>query len=286
MKIYIPAFLLMALSCCFFSCTGPRNIYSSSPFISPVQMEKGTTAIEVNYFSHSRNQNSDDSFQKNQDNSFDLIFYHMLKERTVLFAFADVKNEHDLFHDNIALANDPGFNAGFDSSNVFGKRHTVGAGMEFFFKDHGKTTTSFAASVGLHRFSLNESGLFGNAPYDRFFRLNQLSLSLQQNLLFKISNNLKIACVTRLTILNNFKATTNYSSEEKNTTGLRDQRVNIFICLPGLYADYKPFKKNPVYVNGQFFNDLSLWDHTFAKYELGRVYIKGTGASTGLRYIF
>ena len=249
-------------------------------------MEKGAPAIEVNYFSHARSQNSDDSFQKNRDNSFGLVFSYMLKERTGVFAFADIKNEHDQYHGNAALANDPGFNAGFDSSDVFGKRYTVGVGGEFFCKDHGKTTTSFAGSLGLHHVSLHESGFLGNALYTRFFKLNQLSVSFQQNLLFKLNNNLKIALITRLTILNNFKAATNYSSQEEHVTGLQDQRVNVFVCLPGLYADYKPLKKMPFYINGQFFNDLSLWDHTFAKYELGRVYIKGTGASTGLRYIF
>jgi len=249
-------------------------------------MEKGASAIEVNYFSHSRSQNSNDSFQKNRDNSLGLVFFYMLKERTGVFAFADIMNEHDQYHANAALANDPGFNAGFDSSDVFGKRYTVGVGGEFFCKDHGKTTTSFAGSLGLHHVSLHESGFLGNVPYTRFFKLNQLSFSFQQNLLFKLSDNLKIALVTRVTILNSFKAAANYSQEEKQTTGLRDQRVNIFVCLPGLYADYKPLKKMPFYINGQFFNDLSLWDHTFAKYESGRVYVKGTGASTGLRYIF
>jgi len=249
-------------------------------------MENGAAAIEVNYFSHGRSQNSNDSFQKNRDNSFGVVFSHMLKERSAVFAFADMKNEHDQYHGNAALANDPGFNAGFDSSDVFGKKYTVGIGGEIFGKEHGKTTTSFAGSLELHRSSLSESGFLGNAPYTRFFKLNQLSVSLQQNLLFKLSNNLKIALVTRLTVLNNFKASANYSSEEKQITGLQDQRVNIFVCLPGLYADYKPLKKIPFHINGQFFNDLSLWDHAFAKYELGRVYIKGTGASAGLRYIF
>jgi hypothetical protein len=249
-------------------------------------MEKGASAIEVNYFSHAPSQNSNDSFQKNRDNSFGLVVSYMLKPRNDFFVFADIKNEYDQYHGNAALANDPGFNAGFDSSDVFGKRYTVGVGGEFFSKSHGKATTSFAGSLGLHHSSLRESGLLGNAPYARFFKLDQLSVSFQQNLLFKLSTNLKIALIARLIILNNFKAATNYSSQEEHVTGLQDQRVNIFVCLPGLYADYKPLRKLPFYVNGQFFNDLSLWDHAFAKYELGRVYIKGTGASMGFRYIF
>ena len=260
-------------------------------------MEKGATAIEANYFAHGRHENVTrtlestirDSIPGNHDNCFGLNFSYMLKEKTLVFFYADIKREQELYHDSANILNDPSYNAynaGFDSSIVFGKRKTLGAGIEFFSKDHGKATASLAVSLGLHHSDLSESGLLQRMPYQRFYKVNQLSLSLQQNFLFKVSANFKLAWVMRLTILNSFKANTNYSSDEKLNAGLRDKRMNVFFCWTGLYADYRPLRKVPIYINGQFFNDQSIWNRSFAKYELGRVYIKGIGASVGLKYIF
>ena len=288
MKVYIPAFLLIPVYC-LFSCSGPRNIYSSSPFISPVRMEKGATAIEANYFTHTRQPDVRDSVPGNRNNCFGLNFSYMLKERTLVFAYMDVKKERDQFHDTTNILNDPSYNAynaGFDSSIVSGKRYSLGAGMEFFSKDNGKVTTSLAGSVGFHQLTMNESGLLLQAPYHRFYKGNQLSLSLQGNFLFKITDRFKLAWVTRMTLVNSFKANTDYSSDEKLNAGIRDERVNVFFCLTGLYANYRPFRKVPVYINGQFFNDVALWNRSLAKYELGRTYIKGTGVSVGMKYIF
>lgn len=252
-------------------------------------MEKKAVAIEANYFAHTRQRNVPDSFPGNHDNCFGLTFFHMLKERTLIYLYADVKKERNQFHDSIPRADDPSFNfynAGFDSSIVFGKRSTLGAGIEFFSIDRGKATTSLSVSVGLHQFNMNESGLLQRAPYHRFYNVNQLSLSFQQNFLFKVSRNFKLAWVTRLTILNSFKANTNYSFDEKLNAGLRDERVNVFFGWTGLYADYRPFKKVPIYINGQFFNDLSYSNYPGAKYTVGSVYINGTGVATGVKYIF
>lgn len=289
MKVYITAFLLIPVYC-LLSCTGPRNIYSVSPFVSPVRMEKGAVAIEANYFTHAKQLGPRDSFPGNRDNCLGLNFSHMLKERTLVFVSMDIKKELDQFHDSIAQPAYADFfnnwNAGFDSSIVIGKRKTLGAGIEFFSKDRGKTTTSLAITVGLHQLDMNESGLLKRIPYQRFYKTNQLSLSFQQNFLFKISNSFKLAWVTRLTLMNNFKATTDYSSDEKLNAGLRDKRIMGSVCLAGLYADYQPIKKVPIHINGQFFNDLAYWNHPAAKYELGRDYIKGTGVSVGMKYIF
>ena len=288
MKIFTTA--LLSISVCFlFSCTGPRNIYSASPFVSPVRMEKGATAIEVNYFAHTRQLDVRDSVPGNHDNSFGMIFSHMLKERALVFAYADVMKERSQFHDTANVLNDPSYNAynaGFDSSIVFGKRHSFGAGIELFSHDHGKATTSLAGSVGFHQFNMNESGLLAQAPYHRFYKLNQLSVSFQGNFLFKINNSFKLAWVSRLTFVNNFKANTDYSSDEKFNAGLRDKRMNVFLGLTGLYADFKPLSKIPLHINGQFFNDLVLWNRSMAKYESGRIFIKGTGVSIGMKYIF
>ena len=283
MRICVIIFLSSSLYC-LYSCTGTRNLYSSSPFISPVPLDKGASEIEGNYFTHTRNQNND-SGQLHRDNSFGLGIFYMIKTKTALTAFGDIKNERDRYHDSIALRNDPTFNGGFDSSNVVGKRYTLGAGIEFFPGGEGKTIKSFAILIDMHLVSINESGSSGNRGYDRFFKMDQLSLSLQQNFLFTVKDNWKIGWITRLTLLNNFKAFTNYSSPEKLTTGLRGERVNIIFCPTGLYTEYKPSKTLPISLNGQFFNDLSLIKHPLAKYELGRVYIKGTGLSVGVKYL-
>lgn len=256
-------------------------------------MEKGATAIEANYFTHDRRLGPRDSFPGNRDNCFGLNFSHMLKERTFVFISMDIKKERDQFHDSTAL-NDPFYNAshlyntwdaGFDSSIVSGKRYSVGAGIEFFSDANEKIVRSFAVSAGLHQLKMNESGLLLQSPYHRFYNMDQISLSLQQNFLFKISNSFRLAWVTRLTILNNFKATTDYSSDEKLNAGLRDKRLNAFFGLTGLYADYQPLKNIPLHINGQFFNEGWVGKHPMAKYELGEVHVKGTGLSIGMKYV-
>ncbi|MGE5108781.1 MAG: hypothetical protein ACM3H8_14655 [Sphingobacteriales bacterium] len=291
MKAYIGT-LLSILVFCLSSCYGPRNIYSASPFVSPVRMEKRATAIEANYFTHTGPTNARDTHLGNRDNCFGLTFSHMLKERTLVFASTDFKNERNQFHDSTDIFNNSlydtynAYNAGFDSSIVFGKRYSFGAGIEFFSDDLGKVTSSLVVSVGFHQLNMKESGLLLQAPYQRFYKVNQLSLSLQSNLLFKVSSRFNLAWVTSLSLLNTLKANTDYSSGEMLNAGLRDRKIDIFFCATGIYADYKPLRKIPIYITGQFFNDLSLWKHSFAKYELGRTYVKGTGVSVGMKYIF
>ena len=280
---------LLVLTLWLVSCNGPRNIYSVSPFVSPVPLTKGATAIEANYFTHTRERNVPDSLPGNHDNCIGFNISHMLKEGTLLFATTDLKKERNQYDDSIQLVSDPSYNrydAGFDSSVVFAKRKTFSAGIEFFSKEHGKTIKSTAILVGLHQFKMNESGLLRGAAYQRFYEINQLSISLQQNFLFNISSSFKLAWITRLTILNNFEANTDYSPEEKLNAGLRDKKVNAFFCLTGLYADYQPIKNIPININGQFFNDGWIGKHPMAKYELGEVHIKGTGVSAGIKYVF
>jgi hypothetical protein len=256
-------------------------------------MEKKAVAIEANYFSHTRLANTPDSIPGNQDNCFALNFSYMLKERALVFAGTDVKKEQNQFHDSIAMVNDPYFytyNAGFDSSIVFGKRHTINAGIEFFSQGHKATTTSLAISLGWHHFNMNESGLLQRTPYQRFYKVNQLSLSLQQNLLFSVSSNFKLAWVTRLTILNNFKANTDYSFEEKINASLLDKRIYGLFSHIGFYADYRPLKKVPFYITGQFFDDWSVSDdkdnENTGPHSIKTFHVKGTGGSAGIRYIF
>ena len=54
----------------------------------------------------------------------------------------------------------------------------------------------------------------------------------------------------------------------------------------GLYADYRLVKKNPIDINSQFLDDVSLCNHSFDDYDLRRVNIKGIRVSAGARYLF
>jgi hypothetical protein len=288
MKPYL-AFLLLVSANYLVSCSGPRNIFSSSPFVSPVRMNKGAIAVETNYFSHSRNPHTGDSLTTSRDNGFGLTVYQMLKDRILLFVNADVMKEKNEFRDSTGLPNDPSFaayDAGFDSSIVLGKRYSMRTGVEFFSNDRGKGSRSLAVSFAFHRMNMKEAGLLNQSAYHRFYKLNQISLSLQHNFLFISGKNFKLAWSSRLTLVNSFKGKTDYSSDEKLKTGLRDNRLNVLLCLTGIYAQLKPFNKWPVYLNGQVFNDMALWNRALAKYELGRTYVRGTGVSVGMKYIF
>jgi len=282
--------LFLFLGYCLVSCTGPRNIYSSSPLVSPVPLEKGAAAIEVNYFAHTRQNNVRDSIPGNRDNCFGVTFSKMLKDRVLAFTFADLKREHNQFNDSTRDRNNfdyNDFNAGFDSSVVSGKRYTMGGGIEFFSNTEERVIRSLAVSSAFHHFSLNDSGFLLGTPYRRFYKVDQLTFSIQGNLLFRISDRFNLAAVTRLTILHSFRAHTDYSADEKLNAGLRDKRATVFVSLlPTLYADYRLLRKTPLYISSQFFNDLTLWEHTFTEYEPGRIYMKGTGASLGIKYVF
>jgi hypothetical protein len=254
-----------------------------------VLLGKGSTAIEAYYFTHGGQTNVPDSITGNHDIALGFSFAHMLAPKTLVFGSIDLKKESNHFHDSIALAGDPSFNAydaGFDSSIVLGNRYTASAGVEFFSKQTRNISKSVAITMGYHQLNLSESGLLMRNPYERFCKLNQVSLSLQGNLSFKLSKRFEVAWIVRITILNSFKAHTDYSTQEKFNAGLRDNKVYGFFCPTGLYLHLKPFRNVPFYVNGQFFNDVAFWSRSSAKYEPGRTFIKGTGVATGVQYVF
>jgi hypothetical protein len=119
--------------------------------------------------------------------------------------------------------------------------------------------------------------------------VNQLSLSLQQNFLIKISRSFKLGWVPRLTVLNNFKAHSDYSFEEKVNASLLDNRIYALFSMIGCYADYRPSRKIPLYIVGQFFNEWSLYgdkDNSDMVSKTNPFHVKGTGAAAGVRYIF
>ena len=254
-------------------------------------MDKGNTAIEANYFTHTRQTNRD-TIPGIHDNCIGLNISHMLTERSLVFFYIDTKKEQDMFRDSIAQPGDSYFynyNAGFDSSVIFVKRHTLGAGIQVFSKDHNGSSISLAISLGWHHINMNESGLLQRVPYNRFYRVNQLSLSFQQNFLIKISRNFKLGWVPRLTLLNNFRAHSDYSLEEKVNAGLLDKRIYALFSMIGFYADYQPSRKIPLHIVGQFFNEWSLYgdkDNGDILSKTKPFYVKGTGAAVGMRFIF
>jgi hypothetical protein len=246
-------------------------------------------AIEACYFTHGGQPNAKDSVSGNHDNALGFSLSHMLSPKTLVFGSVDLKKERNYFHDSVALAGDPSYNAynaGFDSSVVFGKRYTASVGVEFFTKETRNISRSLAITMGYHQVNINESGLLMQNPYKRFYKLNQVSLSFQGNLLFKVTKRLDVAWILRVTVLNSFKANTDYSAQEKFNSGLRDKSVYGFFCPTGLYIHLQPFRNVPFYINGQFFNDVAFWNRSFTKYEPGRTFIKGTGVSTEIQYVF
>jgi hypothetical protein len=181
-------------------------------------MEKGSIALTGSYFAHSRQPNVG-AAPGNHDNGLGLNVSDMLKEHTLLFVFADIKNERNQFRDSIALTDDPGFNAynaGFDSSILSAKRYGWGAGVELFSRKQGKIVTSLALSLSFHRLRQQESGLLHQTPYQRSYNLDQFSFSTQGNLLFNLSDRFKIALVSRVTMVNSLSANTDYSKKKDN----------------------------------------------------------------------
>lgn len=282
-------FLNILIVIAFCACQGPRYIYSSSPLISPVAGEKGTTSIDAAYFSHNSTSNYFDT-SANKDNAFGFDISNMVTEKAKLFAHVDFKKEKNIFH----LLTDPTainiYNGGFDSSVVTTQRYAAGLGMVYFFNSQNRSeriVPSIAGSVYLHQMKLRESGILTTSRYDRFFNANQLSLSLQYNVLFKLSERISIAYIARLSFVKFLAAKTDFTQDEKDITGFHsDGKLDVYPCFISGYADYKPLRNIPLYFNFQFFNDVALWDKATAKYDPPRSSIKGSGVAIGLRYYF
>jgi hypothetical protein len=271
------------------ACNGPRYIYSSSPLISPVAQNKGSVSIDAAYFSHSNTSNGFDT-TANKDNAFGIDISNMLTEKIKLFAHVDFKKEKNIFH----LLTDPTainiYNGGFDSAAVTTQRQAAGIGMVYFFNAQNRSeriVPSIAGSVYLHHMKLKESGILSNNSYDRFFTANQLSLSLQYNLLFRLSERINIAYIARLSLVKFIAAKTNFTQGEKDIAGFHsDGKLDVYPCFIGGYADYRPLRNVPLYFNFQFFNDVALWNKASAKYDPPRSNIKGSGVAIGLSYYF
>lgn len=281
-----PGLLIFLIPVVFCAYSGPRYLYSASPLISPIPLERGATSLDINYFSHAKKSDS----TGNHDNAFVFGASHMIGKKTLIVVSADVKKEQDIFtgrHDSLLRLK---YNGGFDSSNVTTKRFRTRLGIVYFFHPPDSdrwVIPSVAGSVDLHRMNLNESGEFNNNRYGRFFDMYQVSLSFQYNLLFRISKQINLTYITRMTQVKFFTPKTDYTREEGFNTGLRqDIKMELCPCFISGYADYKPFKAIPLYLCGQFFNDLVYWKHPAAAFDPGRTYVKGSGISIGAKYVF
>ncbi|HEV7621905.1 MAG TPA: hypothetical protein VGO09_09235, partial [Flavisolibacter sp.] len=80
---------------------------------------------------------------------------------------------------------------------------------------------------------------------------------------------------------------TDFTAYEKFTSGLnKDHGIGAYLCLIGLYAELQPLKSVPFIINGQWYNDWTIYDKLMSKYEPARKHIKGNGGSLGIKYIF
>jgi hypothetical protein len=277
--------LCLTLAYCLCACNGPRNIYSVSSLLPPVPLQKGASGIDVGYSTHQKTTNYKDS-AGNKDYAFSLTLSHMLNKKTMLLAYTDVKNEKNIYTTNLDSLHKLIYNAGFDSSVVYGKRYTAGLGIAYLLKTTGMVIPSVAGSISLHQMSLREAGTLKGNPYHRFYKMNQLSFSLQGNLLFKFGKRFNLAYINRLTIVQLFKANTDYSADEQYNAGLHQAgKMKVLLCPIALYADFQPIKKIPLSLTGQFFSDYVNWNRMMSEYEPGRTYVKGTGVAVGLRYV-
>lgn len=276
--------LLCITAISFCACNGPRYIHSVSPLLSPVPLEKGSTSVAADYFTHNKPADS----VGDHDNAFAFTVAHMLKKKVMLSATVDVKKEKDVFH----FAPDSLYrvtaNGGFDSSIVNTKRYTAGLGVSYFFHspDEGtKTISGIAGSLNLHHMQLAEAGQLKNNPYHRYFNEYQVAFSLQYNILRKLGKRINIAYIARLSFVKLINPKTDFTEEEQFNTGLgQGEKIQVYPSLISGYIGYKPFKNIPLYAEGQLFNEVALWEHTMAKNEKGRPNIKGSGISIGLKY--
>lgn len=269
------------------SCYGPRNIYSSGPFISPFPLNKGESSVEVTHSYNSRKSNPNDSAKNNKDNGYGFYLTHSFTNNNQFTFYTDFKKEKNCLLDTSHYFLN---NAGFDFSSILSKRITSGIGFTHFFKS-SKTTSERAskAITGLLSYqhsSLSDSGLINQTNYKRNFKSSNLFFILQFSSLFNISKQFRIAYIERFTLSHYFSNGTNYSNDELKSTGLDKQgKTQLYFCLIGLDIELQPFKKIPVYITSQWYNDWVMWNHFMSTQQpLGGTYIKGTGVEIGLRY--
>ena len=288
-KKILSSLMISVIVLIFCSCNGLRYIYSSSPLLSPVPSENGSTSVSAGYFTHNKSNENFDSLA-NRDKAFTFTASHMLGEKIMVAAALDLKKEESTFATITDSLVKLKYNGGFDSSFVNTKRYTAGVGIVYFLSSPGANrlvVPSIGGSLNLHHMQLSESGQLDNNPYHRFFDLYQVSLSLQYNILFKVSSKINLAYAGRLTLVKFFNPQTDFAPSERFNLALNAEgKIQLYPCLISGYASYKPFRNIPFYLESQFFNDFYLQLHQPVGFNLESSNIKGSGIAIGIKYVF
>ena len=115
----------------------------------------------------------------------------------------------------------------------------------------------------------------------------QVSLSLQYNVLFKVSRKINLAYAGRLTLVKFLHPQTDFSPNEKFNLELNaGGKIQLYPCLISGYASYKPFRDIPFYLESQVFNDIYLDLREPGEDDLKSSNVKGSGITIGVKYVF
>jgi hypothetical protein len=280
-RLLYSTFLLFLFS----SCYGPRNIFSSGPYISPVKLEKQESAIEVFHSTNTKKSDKNDTTKGNKNNGYTLSFIHRFNANNQFNYYVGIENEKLSLYDTTHFIYS---NTGFDYSSISTKRFTTGIGFSQFIDKSYRyflIATSISGMIGYQHSQIFDIGQIKQNAYIRNFDINNLFFIIQSSALIDVCKSFKIGIMNRFTFSHYFNMKTNYTSNELDSTGLnKENKTQLYASLIGLHLEFKPFKKMPVSIIGQWYNDWSFWNHFMVGYELNRTYIRGSGASIGLKY--
>jgi hypothetical protein len=266
----------------FSSCYGPRNIFSSGPYISPVKLEKDESALETFYISNSTKAYYVDSTKRSKNKGIGLSLIHRFKRNNQFSYYVSAQNEKLSLHDPYHIL----INADFDNSFISTNRFTTGIGFTQFIDSKNKfllSATSISGMIAFQHTHINDIGDIQQNLYTRNFNINNLFLSIQFASLLHVSYRFKIGIMSRFTLAHYFSLKTNYSEDELKGTALNKvDKTQFYPSLAGLHLEYKPVKELPISIIGQLYCDWSYW-HLFSQLSK-RTYINGTGIALGLKY--
>lgn len=276
LKIHMTSIASVLLCCC----NGPRNLYSSLPYVSPVPMQKNEHFVEVSDFTNTKSFPGNDSIV-NSDVGYRITVAGMPRSWLMVYASGNIKKEASRFGKGMYSGLD------FDSSTILTNRYGGGVGLTVFPPSVGHFFPSLSALTSFQQMKLNDKGLFNGQPYQRYYALKQISIGVQANFLLKIGQRFDLAYIMRFTSVFGLGSKTNYSTTEKFDLGLwKDKTNQNLISVIGLYLDYKFVRHLPLYLSAQWYNDWIYWEHFMAPGDEGRVYAKGTGGALGLKLVF
>ncbi|HEU0064396.1 MAG TPA: hypothetical protein VFQ58_05165 [Flavisolibacter sp.] len=266
----------------FSTCYGPRNIFSSGPYISPVKLGIDESALETFYISNSTKSYCVDSTKRRQNKGVGLSLTHRFKGNNQFNYYISTQKEKLSLHDPYHILT----NADFDNSFISTSRFTTGIGFTQFINRKKKffsSATSISGMIAFQNTHINDTGDIQQNLYTRNFNINNLFLSIQFASLLHVSYRFKIGIMSRFTLAHYFSLKTNYSEDELKGTALNKvDKTQFYPSLAGLHLEYKPVKELPISIIGQLYCDWSYW-HLFSQ-RSKRTYINGTGLSLGLKY--